>query len=172
MTTINLQQDQREELINNTGKLNFGLVVFAIVFSIILLSYIGLKVGSNFFNQKNAKLREQILSTGASLNGSKSVDDVIDLQFRVKQIKDNLDSRVEVTGTLDKVAKAVIPGVVFSSYSDVDKKIEINFRANDFNNVSKQIFSFKQADFVSSVGVKGLVRDEKGIKCDIEINVK
>ena len=172
MTTINLQQDQRAEMLNKTGKLNFGLVVFAIVFSIILLSYIGLKVGSNFFNQKNAKLREQILSTGASLNGSKSVDDVIDLQFRVKQIKDNLASKVEATSTLDKVAKAVIPGVVFSSYGDADKKIDISFRANDFSSVSKQIFNFKQADFVSGVGVKGLVRDEKGIKCDIELSIK
>ncbi len=176
MTTINLHQDQqREEMLNNSSKLNFSIVVFVLVFSIIVVSYVGLKIGISIISKKDLALQDQIkITTEESLNGNKRIDDVIDLQARLAEIGANLETKkvVDVNSILDKVAKNVIPGIFFSSYTDTDKKILITMRASNFDSVSKQVYNFKQVADFAMVEVRSLDRDAKGIKCDVEINIK
>lgn len=161
-------------MLNRTSKMNFSIIIFLVVFSIIGLAYMGLKIGASVVEKKNVSLREQILSSVQELNGSKSVDDVIDLQVRLGEIKNSLAVKADndVVAILDKVSKSVMPGIIFSSYTETGKKVAISLRSSNFDSVSKQIYNFKQAEFVSSVEVKSLDRDAKGIKCDIEVNLK
>ncbi len=159
-------------MLNGTGKMNFSIIVFIAVFAIILISFLGLKFGSLSIDKKNNELKIQITSESGALSGKQSVDDVIDTQTRLKEVKNNLGAKIEVNSVLSDISKVVIPGIVFSSYTQTDKKVLITLRTSNFDSVSKQVFNFKQADFASSVNVKSLSRDTKGIKCDVEINIK
>ncbi len=173
MTTINLYQDQqREEMINNTSKMNFSIIVFIVVFGIILISFLGLKLGSMSVNKKDADLKMQIVSENASLNGKQNVDDVIDLQTRLKEVKNNLTGKIEVNNVLNEIAGTVVSGVTFSSYTQTGKKVLIMLRSANFDSISKQVFNFKQASFITNVNMKSLSRDDQGIKCEVEVTVK
>lgn len=173
MTTINLhQENEREEMIKDTGRINSSLVFFLLVFGIITISFVGLKFGSSYVEKKNSEIKNQIFSENEALNGKKSVDEVIDLQFRLNEVKKNIAKKTELNEVLDNISKAVIPGIVFSSYTNTDKKILLTFRSSNFDSISRQVFNFKKADSIANVEVKNLVRDEKGIKCDVEIGIK
>ncbi len=173
MTTINLHQDKkREEMNNKASKMNTSLVFSLVVAVLFVASWVGLVYGKYYFEKKDAQLKIQIENESEELNGKKNIDDVIDLQERLKQIKSNLDSKIETNDVLNKVAANTISGVVFTSYSNVGKKVSVSLRATNFNDISKQLFNFKQADFVTSVSVAGVTRVKDGIDCDIEIVIK
>jgi hypothetical protein len=172
MTTINLQQEQREQMVNGAGKMNSSLIFFLVICVIFALIFGGLKIASSIVSGKNLKVKAQIEAANATLNEKKNVDDVLDLQMRLKEIKSSLSSKVEVNGILDKISNTVMPGIVFTSYRNSGKKVALTLRASNFDTISKQIFNFKQSDFASDVVVTGLSREESKIDCSVEMNIK
>jgi len=122
--------------------------------------------------QKDTELQAQIVSNSAILNSDKATDNIVDLQSRLSQIKLNLASKIEVDEVLNEMAKTVVAGVTFSSYTHTDKKLLITLNASNFDIIAKQIFNFKQTEFLSSVEVSQITRDMKGIKCDVEMILK
>ena len=151
-----------------------GIKIFVGVFLIILLAYFGLKFGSSAVNKKATAVQGQITALNASFSGNKNVDNIIDLQERLKEIKISLATKDSGSSSvlLDKISKTVIAGTTLSSYANTDKQVLVTFSTSDFDKVSKQVFNFKRADFVSSVEIKRIIRNSKGIECDAEINLK
>ncbi len=173
MTTINLQQEQkREEMVSGASKLNTSLIFFIVVSVTFLVAWGGLTFGSMAIEKKNADVKTEITVSNTSLNEKKLVDEVFDLQTRLGLIKSNLAAKPELSGVLDKVAKVVIPGIVFSAYSAKDKQLIITLNGPSFDLISKQIFNFKQADFSTGADVLSLARDPKGIKCQVAVHLK
>ena len=172
MTTINLHQNKREEMVGGIGKVNSSLAISIVIVVILSLAWGSLKVGAFFINKKNTEVLGQISAESVGLSGKKNIDEVIDLQERIKLIKGNITNHADANEVMSKIAGASIPGVTFTSYSSTDKKILVSFKAANFNDISKQIFNFKQADFITGVNVSNIVRDEQGVKSSVEISLK
>jgi len=173
MTTINLQQEQqREQLVNGAGKLSTSLIFFLVISATFLLAWGGLVFGTLFLEKRNTSIKAQIVSANVSLNEKNLVDEIFDLQTRLGLIKGNLAIKPDLGATLDKVAKVVIPGIAFSTYMAKDKQLLITMHGSNFDLISRQIFSFKQADFSAGVDLLNLARDQKGVGCQIAIRLK
>jgi len=173
MTTINLQQDQqREKMINGAGKLSSNLVFFLVVCCVLVVIFAGLKIGNILIQKKDAEVKNEIKVANQSLNEKKGVDELIDLQARIREVNNNLTEKLEVNDALDSLSKTIIPGVVFSYYNNSDRKILVVLKSSNFDTISKQIFNFKQADFISDVNVSRLSRNENGIECAVEMKIK
>jgi hypothetical protein len=173
MTTINLQQEgQRAELVGSAGKASTSLIFFAVIAVTFSVVWGGLTLASSSIEKKNNALKTQIEATSTSLNERKLVDEVFDLQARLGLIKSNLATKPDLRGVLDKIAKVVIPGIVFSTYSTKDKEVIITMKGSNFDLISKQIFNFKRADFSAGAEVVNIERDDKGVKCQVALHLK
>jgi hypothetical protein len=173
MTTINLQQEgQRAELVGSAGKASTSLIFFAVIAVTFSVVWGGLTLGATLFGKRNDEVKAQIALVNASLNEKKVVDEVFDLQTRLGLIKSNLASKPELSGTLDKVAKVVLPGIVFTAYNAKEQQLLITMNGSNFDLISKQIFNFKQADFSKGVELLNLARNQKGISCQVAVHLK
>lgn len=173
MTTINLyQKEQENNALSRYGKMKSNIIFFLTIFGMILVAFVAIKmITLDIANKKNLT-EAKIVTEKEALNGNKKVDEVIDSQFRLKEIKNNLSAKIEMNDVLDKVSSLVIPGVNFLSYKYADKKILITLRAINFSNISKQISNFKNADFVVNVNATNFTRSEDGVTCEVAMNMK
>lgn len=171
MTTINLQQEQQ----NTTragAQMRARIIAVSSPLIIILIAWAVLAVENYLVLQKDQELLMQISASSATLNSDKSVENILDLQDRLKKIKDNLGSKIEINEVLNKITSTIVSGVTLSSYVHTDKKLLLTLNANNFDSIAKQVFSFKQVDFLSEIEVKSVSRDEEGVKCEVAMTLK
>ena len=181
MTTINLYQNQQKEQKSFSFRAaNSGLLFSLSIFTITIVTLIGLKFAVFLLNKQNEALITAVQKEKESMIGLSNLEQVVDMQARLKQIKDNLQiknsqvSRIQMTQILDHLSSEVNAGIVISSYKyENDKnKVTLTFNANNFSDVARQILNFKSSDYFTNINLTKISRGEKSIPCDVEMNVK
>jgi hypothetical protein len=181
MTTINLYQNQQEEQKKISSRAaNSGLFFSLGILAITILALVGLKVAVSFLNKENEAVTATIQKEKDSMTGLSNLEQVVDMQTRLKEIKNNLQiknnqvSRTQMTQVLDRMGAEVNAGIVIVSYKyeDSGKKVTLTFEANNFSDVARQILNFKDSTYFTNVKLISVLRGEKTISCDIEMSVK
>ena len=181
MTTINLYQDQPKKQKSISQRIiGSGLFFSMSLLVIVILVFIGLKIFVYFLDGQNENLMDVIQKEKTSLTGIGNLEQVVDTQTRLKEIKDNLQiknnqvSRTQMIQVLGYMEAEINNGIVVSSYMyENDKnKVTLKFDANNFNDAAQQILGLKDSDHFTNVNLLKINRGEKAISCEVEMNVK
>lgn len=139
---------------SNKEKIQFGktLPVVILLLALVLVAY-----GALFFFQK--RVEAQIASEQEMLNSKtqefKNGDakNVLDFQNRISESGKLLDQYVDNLVLLDEIQRDVLPGVFLTdlSFNLEDGEVNLDCRASNYEQVSKQILSFKKSSFFSKV---------------------
>lgn len=179
MTTINLHQNQQNNQSNFSGKIsNNGFIFSLIILAVTLLVLVGVKLYVPFMENRISALDDTISVEKNKLVGLKSLEQVIDMQNRLKEIKTNLQitnnavTRLEMTKIFDNLGGDLNKGVVVSEFNYDPEKITVSFEASNFNDLAKQILNFKKSSYFADVNVLSVSRGEKNIVCTVAMNVK
>lgn len=179
MTTINLYQNQaeKENQMSIRGD-NKGFFFSIGILGLTLLVLLGFKLYVPIAQKANLELDASIVSENTKLVGLKDLEQIVDTQKRIEEIKKNLIiadgkvSRVEISKIIDMIAAEMINNVVVSNLDYKDGKISIDFVATNFNDVSRQIFNFKNSANFSGVSLANLSRQDDGINFSMDMNLK
>lgn len=179
MTTINLYQNQgeNEKRASSLG-LNSGFFFSLGILIITLIVLVALKVYIPIVEGKNKALEESITAENSKLVGLKDLEQIVDMQKRVGEIKGNLQikdgkvGRTEVTEVLDRISSEISSGVVISTFNYTGEKISITFSSNNFSDVSRQIYNLKKSEYLTGVNVTNITRGEKDILFTVEMQIK
>ena len=178
MTTINLHQSQEKEQSGFSNQRNGGFIFSVGIIVVTILIMAGLKLYIPSLVAKNDALAADIVTEKSKLVGLKSLENVIDIQNRLKEISSNLQitngevKRLEMTKMLDNLSFEMNKNIVVSSLKYDGTKVTVSLESNNFSDIAKQVFNFKTSDKFSDVGVVKLDRNEKNITCDVAMNIK
>jgi hypothetical protein len=179
MTTINLRQNQQKVKSGFPGEMgNSGFVFSLGILAFTLLVLFGLKLYVPVMENRNNELDKAISVENNKLVGLKSLEQVIDMQSRLKEIKSNLQmtdgqvTRLEMTGLLGRLGGEMNSNVSVSEFNYSPDKISIAIESNNFSDIAKQILTFKKSDYFSGVNVVSINRGEKTVVCNVAMNVK
>lgn len=181
MTTINLYQDQEKKKSNFFKGSQYGILFLSFgVFLIVVLVFIGLKISVYSFSQQNKALKDAIENEKVEMARLSNLDQVFDMQMRLKEIKGNLKmgnnqvASTQMIQILNKMEGEINNGIVLTTYKyENDKnKVTLTFNANNFNDVAQQVLGFKESDYFSNVNLTKISRGEKAITCVLEMNIK
>ena len=158
------------------GGLIFTLGI--LIFTLLLLA--GFKIAVSMIQKQNQTLVTQIGDEKKSLIGSNNIEQVADMQARIKEIKNNLQIsdgkvlRVPMTQILGYVGNSIdSTGIFLTSYKyEEDNKISITLNASSFSDAAKQIFNLKNSKYFSNVSLDKIARGEKYITLDVSMSVK
>lgn len=180
MTTINLHQNQQNDQSSFSGKGgNSGFIFSLLILVVTLLALAGLKYYVTYLAAQNKALVDNISVENSKLAELKSLENLIDMQNRLKEIKKNLNisedgsvNRLEITKVLKYMSSDLNRGIVVSEFKYAPDKTSVSFNATNFSDVSKQIFNFKNSDHFANVVVTKIDRGEKAIACSVDMIVK
>jgi hypothetical protein len=180
MTTINLSQNQEEiqkEKASRSTKRGLFFSLGILIFT--LLIFVGIKIAVLVVERQNDALASAIQQENTNIAGLKNLEQVMDLQTRLQQIKSNLQiknnaiSRPQITSILDDLGADVNKAIVISSFKyDDGGGITLTFDASNFGDASKQLLNFKSSDNFAGANLVKIFRREKNIACDIEMSIK
>ena len=177
MTTINLyQNEQVAQKKGSKSGLFFTLGIF--IFTLLVLA--GFKIAVGMLQKQNETLAGQISTENKSLIGLSNIAQVIDMQARLKEIKNNLQinnsnvSRIPMTQILEHVGDSIdSTGVFLTSYKyEEGNKISLTLNANSFSDAAKQVFNFKNSKYFSNVSLNKIGRGEKYVTLDVDMSLK
>lgn len=178
MTTINLYQNNSENEKKTFSSGSNGGFFFSLgILIVTLLVLFGLRFYNPRLEAKNEALANSVVAENTKLVGLKNLEQIIDMQRRLNEIKNNLKisdgsvTRKEMVLILDKFGLDVNKGTVISEYAQSENKITVKFDVNNFSDASKQIFSFKKSDYFTNVNLLNISRGEKGVSCEVEMSV-
>lgn len=179
MTTINLQQSQQSEKprFSASGG-NKGFIFSLMILVVTLLVLAGLKFYIPMAEGKNSAIVERIAAENKDITGLKSLENVVDMQKRLNEIKINLQlkngkiNRPEMTQVLDQLSKELNTGVVVSEFKYNEGKLTVSFSTNSFADVAKQIFSFKKSSSFENIELLSITRKEKNITGSVSMDLK
>jgi len=181
MTTINLYQNQQEKQRKSSSKLGSGGFFFSLgIFIVTLLALAGLKFAVSLLAKQNEALATTIQAEKESMAGLSNLEQIVDMQTRLKQIKNNLKiennqvTRTKMTQVLDHLSAETDARIAVSTYKyeNNDSKITLTFEASNFSDIARQILNFKGSDYFTNVNLIKLSRGVKSISCSIEMNIK
>ncbi|HPN54752.1 MAG TPA: hypothetical protein PLB52_02360 [Candidatus Moranbacteria bacterium] len=184
MTNINLYQDDQEikkRLAANTKFFSGGVFFSLMLVVLTLLVFVGLKIYVSQVEKNNAIVLKEIENQRNSIIKLDELGEVIDVQKRLQNIKDNLKivngeiTSVQVANVLDNFEKDINNTVVVSSFNyDDSGKIEISFESNSYSEISRQIMNFKNSKNLRNVILTKIAKNEKtgNINCDLEMHIK
>lgn len=147
MTHINLVTQKEEGVVFEKGT----IILFASSILMVLvyfgLIFLGKKIDSDVKNlvaEYDAKQASFVAGETAK---------VLDFQNRLVLSSELLVQKNTGMQDLEKVEEAIIPGVYLGSYEydDSSKTISLKCYANDYGIVAKQLLSFKNSEYFSSV---------------------
>jgi hypothetical protein len=155
MTNINLKTDEN----SNNIKIDFGK---ALPISIIVLVIVGLIYSAVLFYTK--KIDGEMVAAQENYDQklsdlkSGNAKNVFDFQNRLSESKKMLKGNLNPTYTLREIEKVMIPGAYLASYQfDMEKKsVSLVCKVSNYNDVAKQILSFKKSLYFSSVSLEGM----------------
>ncbi len=174
MTSINFHQSSTDELSqsdNRNAVADKGFFISIGVLVVTLLVWGGFKFFHYRTVHNNEQMNEQIVQLQQSFSKDK-VNRMVDLQQRLDVIKENFTTRQDANKMMDAIKNSMLPGVYVDSFSYENKLLEIDFIANDFLSIAKQVLSFKSSGNIDSLVVKDMKRTEKGIIFKISGNFK
>jgi hypothetical protein len=179
MTTINLQQNSQGEKQNFLAKGgNSGFIFSAGILIVVLLALAGVKYYVPYAAAQNQVLIASIAAENDKLVGLKSLENVVDMQNRIEQIRNNLlilDNKVTRPGIsqiLDKMSGDLISGVAVSDFKYTEDAISVSFESTNFSDAAKQVASFKQSKNFSDAKLATIERKENVITSTVEMRIK
>lgn len=180
MTTINLYQKQEEQQKFYSKAANKGLLFSLGVLVLTFALLAGLKFASFLLNKQNESLLTTIQTEKEGLAGLNNIEQVVDMQTRLKWIGDNLQIksgkvlRPQMTQILDHVSAEINAGTILSSYKyeNGSSKISLALESNNFNDAARQILNLKASDYFTNVNLVEISRGEKAISYEVEMGIK
>ncbi|NTW27200.1 MAG: PilN domain-containing protein [Candidatus Moranbacteria bacterium] len=180
MTTINLHQNQQEPKTPFLAKSGNGGFIFSIL---ILVATLAALVGIRWYvpseEKKNEVLAATIVKEDAKIVELKSLEQIIDMQKRLSEIKSNLQlsedgtvNKLEITNVLNALGSDLSTGVVVADFKYSPDKINVSFNAGNFSDAAKQILNFKKSTFFTNVELVTIIRKENVVICDVAMKVK
>jgi len=180
MTTINLRQEQKEKESHfSSAAGGNGGVIFSLgilVFTLLVLMMFKMYVP---FAQKNSNaLAVVVTDENQKLVGLKSLEQVLDMQKRLTEIKSNLEitnekvNRLEMTSVLDQLSSDLNSNVVLTNFKFDKGAVEITVEAPNFNDIAKQILNFKKSEYFTGVGVSSMANSEGAVTCVVAMGIK
>lgn len=153
-----------------------GSFFFSIgMFLLVLLVFGGVKLASSNFQEKKELLGQELENAQASFAGS-DIDRIMDFQTRIDKAIEKISTKPDPRYVFAAVEEVVAKGVVTTSISYATSSgvvgVTMDFLANDYWSVAKQILSVKDSDKFSNVSVSGLSRQEKGISFSIKAGLR
>jgi hypothetical protein len=180
MTTINLYQNQEEvqkEMASRNTKRGLFFSIGILVFTLLVLA--GFKIAVYVIERQTAALANTVQQENTNIAGFKNLEQIIDMQTRLQQIKSNLQiknnavSRLQMTKILDNLGADVNQGIVIAAFKyDDSGRVALSFDSSNFSDLSKQILSFKSSNNFTNVDLAKISRGEKAIACDVEMSLK
>jgi type IV pilus assembly protein PilN len=173
MTTINLYQQSSEDSQKKKKlKLVSGGFIYSIGMLLLVLVALGaMKIYNASLAKRDAAIQNEIAQKITSFSGQDEVDQVADIQSRLSVIKKNMDSQPQLADQLHNFANYVVSGVMVSSYKQEGQKLTVEFLANAFTDVSRQILNLKKSNNFSNVDVTSLTRGEKNLDFVITMDI-
>lgn len=179
MTTINLRQEQKEKESHFSPAGGNGGVIFSLgilIFTLLVLMLLKMYVP---FAQKNSDaLTVAVADENQKLVGLKSLEQVVDMQKRLTEIKSNLEiadgkiNRLEMTKVLDQISGDLNPNVVLTNFKFDKEIVELTINVPNFGDVAKQLLNFKKSEYFTNVGVSSMSNSEGAVTCVIAMGIK
>lgn len=150
MINMNLKTDASSD----RQKIVFGnaipLAVTLLV--IIVLGYAAILIYTKKINDQISKTEMSYIQKLDDLKKG-NAKNVFDFQNRLSESKKLLSANYNSTDNLRELEKIMIPGVYLNGYEfDGEKKsLRLECIASNYNDVAKQILSFKKSEYFSSV---------------------
>jgi hypothetical protein len=170
MTSINLYQDSAQQGgEKKTNIINGGFIVSLGLLIVTLLVLGGLKIYSGILEKQNVDITAQIQTERTSTSGNSALDKITDFKKRVDSITTDIASKEYVKDILGNVASTMVAGTMLTNFAYDSGKVTTIMNVDNFQDVAKQISSFKQSTHFSNVSVTGITRGEKGIALSTEM---
>jgi hypothetical protein len=171
MININLKTDGN----SNKEKVDWGkaLPLAAALLVVIGAAYLvvtfytkkyedGTKAAQNDYDQKLDNLKKG------------NAKDVFDFQNRLSESKKMLDGNLNPNNTLGEIEKVIIPSAYLTAYQfDAEKNsLDLTYSVSNYNDVAKQIASFKKTDYFSEVSLGDMKLSGQDGKISVSVNLK
>lgn len=170
---IDLNLKTQEEI--DKGKIKWGKTLpFALlVLILIILIYMGLSIYTIKINEKT-NLTRDIYNQKLEDIKSGNAKNVFDFQNRLNESKKIVEGNINPSDSLKEIEKVMIPGVyLFSFQFDAEnRKISLESVAFNYNDVSKQILSFKKSAYFSDVSAGETNVSPEGGKINFKVDLK
>jgi hypothetical protein len=161
--SINLRTDEVDmKSDNKIGDKN-------IIISLAILLFIFLLYGAVFtvaklFDSKIAEARSQYMAKYSSFTAG-NANEIIDFENRSVAAKQLLASDESAILAMEQIENTIVPPIYLLSYKyeKDEKMVTLQGAADNFNTVAKQILSFKESGYFSSVtlGPSAFDKDNK-----------
>ncbi len=173
MVNINLktQVSEKSEKIEIGKFLTFSIIVLILV----LVFYGGVVFYSSRLDNNIILAREDY---NQRLNEFKSGNarNVLDFQNRLDQSSKMIDKSVNSRDNIQEIEKLLIPSIFLESYEfeATNKTVNLLCVATNYDEIAKQILSFKKSDYFSSVvaGESVFTGENGKIKFEVKLFIK
>lgn len=174
MSPINLYQESSQEAEKkNTSILSTGLAFSLVILLLVLLAWGGLKIANASLEKSNATVEKNITVAKNGIQGEQDINKIADFQNRTSKIRKTIAGTIGMKQLVQDVANEIIPGIRLTSYTYDSGKLTLNFSADNYQLVAKQIVNFKKSVNFSRVNVVNISRGEKTIDFSLDmINTK
>jgi hypothetical protein len=178
MTTINLYQNQEDKNRISSQNANRGLFLSLGILSLTVIIAVGLKIYTPILDAKNKALIESISAENEKTVGLKKLTQVMDIQNRLVQIKNNLQiqnsavTRTDMNKILDKLSLDLDSGIVVADFKYNGDIVDVSFDANNFSDAAKQILNFKKSDYFSEINLNSIARKENVVNVSVSMKYK
>jgi competence protein ComGC len=179
MTTINLYQKHKEPVdgpaLNKDE--NGGLIFSISILVVTIVVAIALEIYVPNAEKKNDALDKKIEAENVNLAGLKQLEQITDTKRRLEAISGNLEikngkvGRTEMSQILSNLSEDMSKGAFVSQYAYANGKVVVKMMANNFNEVSRQIFNFKKSTNFSDINVLRVARGEDNVEFDVEMRI-
>ena len=171
MPSINLTTEDVSE--KSMLSLGTGVILSLAVLILIFCVYGALLIINKDVSAKIKDVENEYkIEYNKFLSGSGG--DIIDFKNRSAVAKDLINKSRSSSEIFFKLEEATIPSVYLSSlkYDENNKVINLACIGNDLHSIAKQIASFKESNYFSSVNAEQISLDEEINKFNFSINLK
>lgn len=151
-----------------------GLISIIIVLVLVVALYVGLIGWKSNLNNKIAVATDDYTASYNGLKNGLNIE-VTDLQNRIFMSKKLFKQDKLIWNVLENVEKSIVSNVYLTSYkSDKNKHtLDVVGVANNYNDLSRQILSFKSSEIFSTVNADNInIREDGKIAFSIKMEFK
>jgi Tfp pilus assembly protein PilN len=170
MGNINLLDDykkkeaEKNNVAGHRGQkwISSGLIISLSVLVLTFLVWGGMLLWNKNLEAKSKSMDDQIKNEESNLRGA-DASRVLDFKQRLDEIASSFEQKRDASEALKKVEKLVVPGVVTKSLKLEGDSLVAILSADNFGNLSKQIFNFKkESSEMKNAKVSDVKKDATG----------
>jgi hypothetical protein len=168
MENINLTTTPKTEKLVESGTLKLMSVLF-----LVILAYGGLMLYGNFLTKETESLKAQYTDQHANFMGE-ATKKVMDFQNRLVLSRELIGQERNINKDIDAVRAAISKGTYLASYKydEATRTITLDCYSDNYGTIAKQILSFKNSSYFSSVSMGETKLDPKTNVINFSISLK